>query len=577
MTGTPQPGQMILYDCVEVPLVDGSYRLTVETAVENQDGAMGPPFSQERYFDVVGPRFTIPQAMIAAMVPPKNGHGNFESELPHIVLARRSLPWERKLDPHGRLAQPPLAEPVPWMALLVFEENEYKLLRNIPLQQAVPADVFQRLGSPANVLCDAVEANAELVQSILPSLEELQLLAHVRQVNVGDRELNMAGGDGFYAVVVSNRLPTPSAQCCAVLVSLEERSDLVQVDPPPTAVEDSSTVNSQSTVAKPQARTAADPLFVGPEHDTAALLDANGFSLTTELTKPPLHVFDEFGFEALWLLHHPEPQKVRLVALASWQFTCEGKGTFFELMQNLDVGIFGTAKPSGHPAVTDTGHLRLTLQDRVGAPEDVWYRSPLVSSQLARDTLGPYHCADQARRVTPDTGAEDITYAAAFEVGRLLAVADARFAQAAMRWRRESYKQSMRLSTLGHIAGLMPFAAPADPLHTPMTGIFAAGAAQQIANSNPKIADAYGLAKISAAPGLQSGALAAAWSLNTQDAANLLGADAGTLGSVVTAPQQTARMAVTINSVSRDTASLDRLSTTRQQSIDNAAFKLGGE
>lgn len=213
MTQPPPQGHMYLFDTATPPLDDGSYRLTAGTAVTY--GGTEQSFSQENYFDVVGPRFTVPQAMVATTFPPNNGHGAFQDNLPHVVLSRRTLPWERELDPEGLIPAPTTAPgdapipagPVPWVALLVFEEDEYTLLRNIPLHQAVPAAVFARLGSPANVTCDAVEAEEQLVSSILPSVEELQLLAHVRWVNVDDRELNTAGSDGYYAVVVANRLP----------------------------------------------------------------------------------------------------------------------------------------------------------------------------------------------------------------------------------------------------------------------------------------------------------------------------------------------------------------------------------
>jgi hypothetical protein len=630
MTDAPQPGQMILFDCVELPLEDGSYRLTVGTNVAGE-----APFSQQNFFDVVGPRFSIPPAMIAATVPPNNSHGSFQDDLPQIVLDSRTLPWERELDP-GHLIPaptvaagdpPPLQGTVPWVALLVFEEGEYTLLRNIPLQQAVPADVFQRLGSPANITCDAVEADVDLVQAILPSLEELQLLAHVRQVNVDDRELNTAGGDGFYSVVVANRLPSPNAQCRAILVSLEERSDLVTADPPPTAPETDVVASATGTqflrsqalltagVAQGTALPAGAQVSQGavlpgqvvgaasPGAAAAPGLPANSaavaktaaplpgtatgpppvdteetvapYTTTIQLTNAPIHTFTEGNLQFHGFVQR---EKVRLVALTSWQFTCEGPGTFRELMQNLDDAMFGTVADPGHPPLADTGHLKLALQDRVGVPEDVWYRGPLVSSQLTRDPLGPYQCADQARRVTPDTGAEDITYAAAFELGRLLAVADARLAQAVMGWRRASFRQSARASTIGDLANRVQLALPADQLHTPMTGLFAARMANCIVQSKPAIADAYGLAKVAAAPGLQPAALAAAWNLgSTAQAIALLGGDPGTLGAAVTPPPQTVRTTVTINTVIADNAGIARLSAARQQAIDNAVVKLGGQ
>jgi hypothetical protein len=568
---------MYLFDSVTPPLEDGSYRLTAGTQVSYPAG--GQDFSQQRYFDVVGPRFAVPQSMVAATFPPANAHGSFQDGLPHVVLARRTLPWERELDPERLIPAPAVAaaEPeavvgvparLPWVALLIFEEGEYTLLRGIPLAQAVPAGVLARLGAPAGVICDAVQASRGLISSILPSTEELELLCHVRWVNVDDRELNAAGGDGYYAVVVASRLPSPGAQCRAVLVSLEERSDLVQASPPAVAGEEQPPVRREEEAALPGV----------PEAGAAAARDILP-SPIYGLTRAPVHTFSPVIPLPVQVV---ASEQVRLVALTSWQFTCEGPGTFRELMQNLDVAMLGTvADPgAGSPSLADTGHLQLQLQDRLGATEPVWYRGPLVPYNLTRDPLGPYHSADQARRAAPETGSEDISYAAAFEAGRLLAAADPRFAQAIMAWRRESYKQSARASTITSIAGRLPLQLPptlAETLHTPVTPVVAAAATRAVVASGPPIADAYGLTQVQQAAGLDSANLAEAWNLaSSADAEALLGADPGTLGAVVTQPAQTVRGDTTLSAVAADAEGLDRLAAARQQAVANAQNTLGG-
>jgi hypothetical protein len=571
---------MYLFDSATPPLDDGSYRLTAGTQVSYSKTQQG--FSQQNYFDIVGPRFSIPQAMVASSFPPSNGHGAFQDSLPHITLSRRTLPWERLLDPDRLIPgpkvspgdPPPPPGPVPWVALLVFEEGEYSLLRGIPLHEAVPADVFARLGSPSNVTCDAVEAEESLVRSILPSVQELQLLAHVRWVNVDDRELNTAGGDGYFSVVVANRLPAPNAQCRAILVSLEERADLVEADPPPVA--EGGAGLARAAAAVPEALAAARI-----DRGAVDVIDRGAVDVLPKpvfgLSRMPVH-------EISPRIHGPIEvvlrQKVRLVALTSWQFTCEGPGTFRQLMQNLDVQMLGNVADPGHPPLADTGHLQIELQDQLGASEKVWYRGPLVQYNLTRDALGPYHSSDQARRVTPETGAEDVSYAAAFEVGRLLAAADARFAQAIMSWRRESYKQSARASTITALAARVPLNLPptlAETLHTPVTPIVGTAASQAVVDSRPPLADPYGLDKVRGALGLDPGHLAAAWNLpSSTEAANLLGADAGTLGAVVSPPAQTPRGDTSIDAVAADTAGLERLSSTRAQAVTNANTTLGG-
>src|SRR5579863_10544218 len=97
MNSFPPQGQMVLYSSATPPLQDGSYRLTVETDVaynpasQTADAPPGP-LSQQHYFNVVGPRFSVPSSMVAGCFPPRNAHGAFQDDLPHIVLGRRTLP-----------------------------------------------------------------------------------------------------------------------------------------------------------------------------------------------------------------------------------------------------------------------------------------------------------------------------------------------------------------------------------------------------------------------------------------------------------------------------------------------------
>ncbi|HEY2115929.1 MAG TPA: hypothetical protein VGJ51_12615, partial [Candidatus Angelobacter sp.] len=241
MSDQPPKGSMFLFDYATPPLRPDTYRLEAVTNV-TYDGAPVPPPSLKNtsYFQVTGPRFTLPPDFVAGVFPPANGHGPFTDSLAQIAIKRRTLPWERPLDAGAPIAPPsdgkglPTDYPAPWVGLLLFEEGEYTLLQNVPLENVVPAAVFSRLHSPSNILCDAVEADASLVAAIMPSKEELQLLSHVRWVNIDDRELNVEGSDGWFAIVMTNRVASPSKKYRACLVSLEERSDLVKRDPPAT-------------------------------------------------------------------------------------------------------------------------------------------------------------------------------------------------------------------------------------------------------------------------------------------------------------------------------------------------------
>lgn len=562
----PPIGSMYLYDNITPPLLDNSYQLTVQTNV-TFDGALQPLTPQSGFFNIEGPRFSLSATEVAGVFPPKNGHGGFDEAVPHIVLFRRTLPWERALTSNPALiGTPKRAEgdppeppgPAPWLALLLFAEGEYTLHQNVSLQQAIPADVYQRLEPPAGITCDTVEATVSLVEALVPSLDELKLMAHVRQVNVDDRELNAGSTDGWFSVVMSNRLPAPGEKYRACLVSLEERADLVKADPPAIA----NPIKLIPIVVQSGGSQAV--VSFNPDGGTTSILaNADERRITAAVA-----VIGPANFQ-YW---QPTTQ---LVLLQSWQFECTGVGTFRDYMQRVNVSMSGTVEDPGHPDVADTGHIQLSLADRAGVEEQVWYRGPLVPVPLTRDPL-TYHSADQCRRATPETGAEDVSYAAAFEAGRLLAAADARLAQELMRWRRETFRQSAHIDCLTAVQTAMSLSTALDP-HTPVEPVVAVSAAQGLLTGVNQLGDRYGLAQLDNVAGLNPNTLQQAWNLaSAAEATAILGGDAGATGAVVTAAAATARPDTTLAEVAADTAGLQNLTQARGRILGNTKQLLGG-
>jgi hypothetical protein len=537
----PPRGSMYLYDDIQPATVDGLYKMTVSTDISYDTTTQSAPI--ERYLNIVGPQFSLDPTLVANVYPPRNGQGAYEDALPQVVLTRRTLPWERASGlplPPADPAIPAQNGQIPWIALLLFADGETcTLLQNQHLVDVVGSAAFAHLGSPANVLCDAVETDLSLLYEILPTSHELRLLAHVRQVNVEDRELNAGSSDGFFSVVMSNRLPVEGTKYRACLVSLEQRSDLLQYlqDHPPGIFDPGHRLVIERAAATPLA------LQVLP-------MRLAGFS-----------------------------PKVRLVLLHTWQFTCTGPGPFKKLMQGLDVGMMGTVETAGQPALTDTGHLRLPVLDRAGQTEISWYRGPLVPWQLTRDPLGPYHSADQCRRATVETGAEDLSYAAAFEVGRQLAAADPQLARELLRWRTESYKQAARADTiLTKIEPAIALSLPvslAEKLHTTLPPLLSVSAVTAIASGAPGVADRYGIDNAAHTLGMDPQVLSKTWHLpSLAQAQAILGGDPATLGATVPGQPGTARPNATIEGVAADQASLERLSQARSRIINSATVAL---
>jgi hypothetical protein len=482
-TNGPAPGQMQVYDAVRPPLLDGPYQLHIQTTVTGGDF---PVPESDAYFSIEGPRFSLPASDVSGVHPPRNAQGTFDEVLPHIVLGRRTLPWERQLDPQQLIPDPPPSmdemEPRPldtsaasWLALIIFTDDpgaaEATIVPGVPLSTVITDPAIRArmaLTDDPDPTVDAVEAPGPLLRRLLPTKEEAVLLSHVRRVNVDDRELAAGDTDGWFAVVMANRLPAPGHRHRACLVSLEQRTDLVPVVP----------WRAGDTVPA-------------------------------------------------------DPATARLVLLHTWTFTADspnpGGGSFRELAVALDSGLAG----KGAAGLTDTGHVPLTLHDRSGSDQTVVYRGPLTPLPVARDSLGPYHGSDQARRVNPETGTEDISYAAAFELGRLLAAADPRFGQELMRWRREAYRQSARSSVATAVWDVVPQIASdqSDALRHGMVAPVSVTVLERAGTGTGPPADTTGIQAASQAPGLNPVKLASAWRVSTAQAQQLLageGADVPT-------------------------------------------------
>ncbi len=154
---------------------------------------------------------------------------------------------------------------------------------------------------------------------------------------------------------------------------------------------------------------------------------------------------------------------LRFPVLLHWSFTSYGEETFRTLVEGLDSGLLGTLPDPADPAdpsasaggpptgrvpveIVETGHVGLAHRTRLGDEVRSWYRGPFVPNPATDPPGGRLplaHAADQLRIVVPD-GREDISLAAAFEVGRLLALARPSMVAALMRWRQGGYQAARR-------------------------------------------------------------------------------------------------------------------------------------
>src|SRR5262249_25282107 len=150
--------------------------------------------------------------------------------LPHIVLNRSTLPWERTANGEQGAG-------IPWLALLIFDEEERpepkKLtVADLLLPQPPKAPKFPEIKLEGSQQIEdaltVIDVPYTVLSQIMPTAKELKLSTHVR---FGTGETRKNEEDGVeeklppqeLAIIIANRLPQRGKTSTAHLVSLEKR------------------------------------------------------------------------------------------------------------------------------------------------------------------------------------------------------------------------------------------------------------------------------------------------------------------------------------------------------------------
>ncbi|MCK8462473.1 hypothetical protein MUY35_01250 [Aliiroseovarius sp. S1339] len=395
-------GKFFLYDSIDPALTAGSYTLFGDLSLKSNSTTSYPVDTLETHFNVTAPRLKLPPDQALMTFPPANSEGAFENRLPQIVLKRRTLPWDRAAGTVGdEHHDQTVTETTPWLALVVIAEGEGQLVHDQPWEECFTAEtpITGPMDQPTGSYLSVPQST---VDTIFPTLDDISLLTHVREVNPDDTENAMGDDDGFLAVVIANRTPLFDTQNCkpkaytACLISLEGQLGVLPPPTPPVPTYDISTLYINETVEMLATATqsgAAVPLTatasprVLDTNDNGALgdavrrgevvfhegtlidragVDGNGLHVLGRLDEEDFlsgnfsrvrrdatsdsQVFQVAGSFAGFSL----PLEViipetfyRFPVLTSWRFTCTGAGGFQQLMNGLDVGLLGTASPGG--------------------------------------------------------------------------------------------------------------------------------------------------------------------------------------------------------------------------------------
>ncbi|HIW84549.1 MAG TPA: hypothetical protein H9873_09520 [Candidatus Dorea gallistercoris] len=339
-------------------LESGEYQISAYV----DGGKLGRSQVEREVFRVEGPRFALDQGDVISVYPGEGTTGRYGNLLPHIVLGRKTLPWERSIahEQKRRICRQtgplPSKEP-PWMFLLLLWEQEIVDVRQgkvTDLEHPPEGCFFPELlieDEEREQECGYIDLPREIFEEVLPTEEELALLSHARRIRTAE------GGETWVSILTGNRLPS-----------------------------------------------------VGKEggRSRAYLISLEGFR----------------GWESML----GEKRDIRLVVLHSWEFyAVEEPQGFLEICHGLQKGRLEASGSEGGELsrIKGNGYMPLPHQLRQGSRTVSFYRGPLTpEAEPLEEVREENWCADGWYRYDPEMGVFDVSYAAAWQLGRILALQD---------------------------------------------------------------------------------------------------------------------------------------------------------
>lgn len=451
-------------------LQSGNYIIEQEIVMPSgmADGKAGIP-SIKQYFVVSGERFRLTTDQVFAVFPPKDSQGDYTACLPHIELKRSTLPWERSaIKQHDKS---PASYKMPWLALLIISEEEMERKDVIPATVATEAYINQYSLSKDHVMIkdmdeiDILKCTKAYLDKLIAPPEDLKLLSHVRQV-IGKDEGGLTHMPDERAIIVCRTMPEAGKSYIVHLVSLEERYDGDQLILKPDAQQMDWLVslyhwrftNIEDENYKPDALALSK---LRTQAQTNGGLEKLGltkiqFERIYEVLSKNLSTYGDAplfrssgGFKAYMKEEHLYPEEIETLITApvlecfKWE-----AGTLRSLLNNLNAGPLQLtlAQPltdkNAIASYLNLGGVPLPHHLRAGGKTVSWYRGPFtaLNTRFEDDCsmmLLTHQHADELIQFNKDTGLLDISYAAAWELGKIMFINEPKLMQQLQLWKQE--------------------------------------------------------------------------------------------------------------------------------------------
>lgn len=328
------------------------------TARQEVSAPQSCEFTETSKFSVTGNAFGVKQEEIFSVFPCADESGEFENVLPFVVMEQRTFPWERSICPDRN------GMPVPWVALLVVSDKEGAEEKEIPI-----ADLFEK--KEEGIFFPEKEK--------LPSVfaEKKTELCHVLDLP-----------RALYQEIMPTADDLPYL-CHARSMNLHKTEDSI---------------------------CEKDGFF--------SVICANRFvpSGETEPIKSTIHLVSLLGFGDLTDV--PDCRMVRLVSLYRFQIFSQKQNeeNFASVIERLKKNC-GVINSTMDTELKKEGFSIKKHFTRTGEPTWSLYRSPLIpfKNTETMDT-GEKYTADGHMIYDKEKGIFDVTYCAAWQMGRMITV-----------------------------------------------------------------------------------------------------------------------------------------------------------
>lgn len=427
---------------------------------------LGAHFTARQTFTVTSERFALKPSEIIGVFPPENSSGDHINVLPHVVLKRSTLPWEReiyKLPKGAKQPNPTEGSPIdtaPWMFVIVLDDDGDPCLSTKTIDLGQPRHAGQT-GTPGTLYGDqtvsfwhetyvtgegeggekgddrvtVVDLPAGRVLHQIPTARELHFMAHARH-RLSEQ---LVETNAEHAVVMGARLPNPRIGSVAYLVSMESR------------------YLGGEFWSEP----GKDIRFVVLKSWKFRCPDKASYKLTDKILTALAPRLRPATVAALTALDPPvlgaeivgrDAFEIRLGDIdATDKRAIIGKSRFKSLsfkglLMGLDKGVLAAPPEILQPQARTNqaaleflgkGNVALPHHFRNGAVSGSGYRSPLAPGSVSHVTgLARARAADHLLGQDPQTKMLDTTYAAAWQLGRAMMLGSKATALAQFDWKR---------------------------------------------------------------------------------------------------------------------------------------------